>query len=158
LDVRYDGALPSISGSAGVLAPNTIYTQTLNLANFGNGTFFLGSTAGGTYRAPPPRVGANNTHPPRGGGHPPTGPHNVVPGPNNPVPGAALANGTAALSNGGGTVNFTVPQGYTGTTALTAVTATYLNDTVGNNNNNNNGVFAANLTSAGSGYTSAPTV
>src|SRR5205823_12317717 len=107
------------------------------------------STVGGTYAgtALTPSGGVYRLG---GGGNTLTVNNNVVSGANNVVIGAALASGTGALSNGGGTVNFQVAQGYTGTTTLTSVTAGYLNASA---NNNNNGVFAVNLSNGGAGFT-----
>jgi autotransporter-associated beta strand protein len=139
LAVGTDFALPAglvTSSSSGLLALNTTFGAVggaLNMSTIGNGTFFLGTTAGGTYTPATLGVGAGGVYRLGGGGGALTVNNNVVTGANNLVVGAALANGTGALSNGGGTVNFQVAQGYTGTTTLTSVTVTYLNASANNN-------------------------
>jgi autotransporter-associated beta strand protein len=137
LGIGFNAALPSITGaSSGVLALNTTYSSALDLSTIGNGTFFLGSSAGGSYTAGTLGVGAGSTYRLGGGGNNTLTFTNLqISGSNNVVIGAGLANGTGTLTNGGGTVNFDKAQSYTGTTTLAGTTVTYLNN-AGNINTN----------------------
>ena len=159
LGISYNAALPTITaGSSGVLGINTLYNvANLNLAMIGNGTFFLGSTTGGTYAGGTLTIGAGNIWRLGGGGSTLTISNNIITDGNPVLIGSGLANGTAAVTNGGGTVAFNVAQTYTGTTTITAASVTYLNGNAANNNTGSN-ILALLLTNAGSGYTSAPTV
>jgi autotransporter-associated beta strand protein len=119
--------------SSGVLGVNGTISNNLDLSGIGNGTFFLGSNSGGTYSGTA-LTPSGSVYRLGGGGNTLTVSNNVVTGANNLVVGVALANGTGALANGGGTVNFQVAQGYTGTTTLTSnVTVGYLNASANNN-------------------------
>jgi autotransporter-associated beta strand protein len=135
LDARYNGALPSVTAaSTGVLALGAgTYSQALNLATLGDGTFFLGASvnttltgtltpSGTTYR-----LGG-------GGGQLAVGGTNVLAdnvGATRLVAGTALANGTGNLTNGTGTVVLLNNNTYTGGTVVnrgsTLVVATTAN-------------------------------
>ncbi len=134
LGIGFNAALPTITGnSSGVLGINTTYNfANLNLATIGNGTFYLGSTAGGTYAGTALTIGAGNVWRLGGGGNTLTISNNIITDANPVLIGAGLANGTGALANGGGTVAFSVTQTYTGTTTITSATVAYINNTTSN--------------------------
>src|SRR5581483_2755497 len=104
-----------------------------------DGTFFLGSTAGGTYSVTSLGVGAGGIYRLGGGGNTLTITSNVLAANTSLQVGVPLANGTGALSNGGGTVAFNVAQGtagtYAGAVAITSATLTLLNNNGTANNN-----------------------
>ncbi len=134
LGIGFNAALPTITAnSSGVLGINTTYNfANLNLATIGNGTFYLGSTAGGTYSGTALTIGAGNVWRLGGGGNTLTISNNIITDANPVLIGGALANGTGALANGGGTVAFSVTQTYTGTTTITSATVAYINNTTSN--------------------------
>ena len=123
-----DYYISATNPSGAVLAINTIYTQTLNLATIGNGFSYLGSTtngvgANGSYDAATLGAGAGNTYRLGAGGATlffgSNGNSNILTGANSVVIGLPFSvENNNVIGNVSGTIVLLGSQNYTGSTYI----------------------------------------